>query len=50
MRAHTALHLLSVVLPYLVTGGAVGDGEGRLDFNLGDAGSTRPKSKRGSTR
>ena len=33
MRAHTALHLLSVVLPYPVTGGAVGDGEGRLDFD-----------------
>ncbi len=33
MRAHTALHLLSVVLPYPVTGGSVGDGEGRLDFD-----------------
>jgi len=33
MRAHTALHLLSVVLPYPVTGGAVGEGEGRLDFD-----------------
>lgn len=33
MRAHTALHLLSVALPYPVTGGSVGDGEGRLDFN-----------------
>jgi misacylated tRNA(Ala) deacylase len=37
MRAHTALHLLSVVLPYPVTGGSVGDGEGRLDFDSGDA-------------
>jgi misacylated tRNA(Ala) deacylase len=36
MRAHTALHLLSVVLPYPVTGGAVGDGEGRLDFDSGE--------------
>ena len=33
MRAHTALHLLSVVLPYPVTGGAVGEGDGRLDFD-----------------
>ncbi|MBV9287612.1 MAG: alanyl-tRNA editing protein [Hyphomicrobiales bacterium] len=33
MRAHTALHLLSVVLPFPVTGGSVGDGEGRLDFD-----------------
>ena len=36
MRAHTALHLLSVVLPYPVTGGSVGDGEGRLDFDSGE--------------
>jgi misacylated tRNA(Ala) deacylase len=33
MRAHTALHLLSVVLPYPVTGGSVGEDEGRLDFD-----------------
>jgi misacylated tRNA(Ala) deacylase len=38
MRAHTALHLLSVVLPYPVTGGAVGVAEGRLDFDIPDAG------------
>ncbi len=37
MRAHTALHLLSVVLPYPVTGGSVGEGEGRLDFDSGEA-------------
>ena len=37
MRAHTALHLLSVVLPYPVTGGSVGDAEGRLDFDSGEA-------------
>ena len=36
MRAHTALHLLSVALSYPVTGGAVGDAEGRLDFDSGD--------------
>ncbi len=38
MRAHTALHLLSVVLPYPVTGGAIGDGVGRLDFDIAEAG------------
>jgi misacylated tRNA(Ala) deacylase len=38
MRAHTALHLLSVVFPYPVTGGAVGEAEGRLDFDIPDAG------------
>jgi misacylated tRNA(Ala) deacylase len=38
MRIHTALHLLSVVLPYPVTGGAIGDGDGRLDFDIQEAG------------
>lgn len=38
MRMHTALHLLSAVLPYPVTGGSVGDSEGRLDFDIPDAG------------
>ena len=37
MRAHTALHLLSVVAPYPVTGGSVGDADGRLDFDSGEA-------------
>jgi len=37
MRMHTALHLLSVALPYPVTGGSVGDGEGRLDFDIPEA-------------
>jgi misacylated tRNA(Ala) deacylase len=38
MRIHTALHLLSVVLPFPVTGGSIGDGEGRLDFDIQDSG------------
>ncbi|MBS0247733.1 MAG: alanyl-tRNA editing protein [Proteobacteria bacterium] len=38
MRMHTALHLLSAVLPYPVTGGSVGDTDGRLDFDIPDAG------------
>jgi misacylated tRNA(Ala) deacylase len=38
MRVHTALHLLTAVLPYPVTGGAIGDGDGRLDFDIPDAG------------
>ena len=37
MRMHTGLHLLSVVLPYPVTGGSVGEEEGRLDFDIPDA-------------
>lgn len=41
MRVHTALHLLSVALPYPVTGGAVGDGEGRIDFDIPDGGLDR---------
>jgi misacylated tRNA(Ala) deacylase len=38
MRMHTALHLLSAALPYPVTGGAVGDRDGRLDFDIPEAG------------
>jgi misacylated tRNA(Ala) deacylase len=38
MRMHTALHLLSAALPYPVTGGAVGDVDGRLDFDIPEAG------------
>jgi misacylated tRNA(Ala) deacylase len=38
MRMHTALHLLSAVLSYPVTGGAVGDTDGRLDFDIPEAG------------
>ena len=34
MRIHTGLHLLSVVLPFPVTGGSIGADEGRLDFDL----------------
>jgi len=38
MRMHTALHLLSAVLPYPVTGGSIGTNEGRLDFDIPEAG------------
>ena len=34
MRMHTCLHLLCAVVTGDVTGGQVGDGKGRLDFNL----------------
>jgi len=34
MRMHTALHLLSVVMPFPVTGGAIGAEKGRLDFDM----------------
>lgn len=34
MRVHTALHLLSVVLPFGVTGGQISIGHGRLDFDM----------------
>ena len=36
MRMHTCLHLLCAVVSGDVTGGQVGDGKGRLDFNLPD--------------
>ncbi len=38
MRMHTALHLLSAALPFPVTGGAVGDMDGRLDFDIPESG------------
>jgi misacylated tRNA(Ala) deacylase len=38
MRMHTALHLLSAVLPYPVTGGSIGEKESRLDFDIPEAG------------
>ncbi len=34
MRIHTCLHLLSAVIPFGVTGGALRNGTGRLDFDL----------------
>lgn len=37
MRMHTALHLLSVVIPLPVTGGAIGSEKGRLDFAMSEA-------------
>lgn len=37
MRAHTALHLLCAVVGAPVTGGQVGEAEGRLDFDLPEA-------------
>jgi misacylated tRNA(Ala) deacylase len=36
MRVHTALHLLSVVVPLPVTGGQIGAERGRLDFDMPD--------------
>ncbi|MDC9824253.1 alanyl-tRNA editing protein [Devosia sp. ZB163] len=37
MRMHTALHLVTVVLPYPITGASVAEDKGRVDFNLPDA-------------
>ena len=34
MQVHTSLHLLCSIIPYPVTGGSIGDGRGRLDFDL----------------
>lgn len=41
MRMHTALHLLSVVIPLPVTGGQIGAEKSRLDFNM----DTPPEDK-----
>jgi misacylated tRNA(Ala) deacylase len=37
MRVHTALHLLSVVIPLPVTGGSIGADKGRLDSDMPEA-------------
>jgi misacylated tRNA(Ala) deacylase len=37
MRVHTALHLLSVVIPLPVTGGSISVEKGRLDFDMPEA-------------
>ncbi len=37
MRMHTALHLLSVVIPFPVTGGSIGTDKSRLDFDMENA-------------
>ena len=37
MRLHTALHLMSVVVPFPVTGGQISPEKGRLDFDMPDA-------------
>ena len=42
MRVHTALHLLSVVLPFGVTGGQISATHGRLDFDMPEAPEDRP--------
>lgn len=38
MRMHTVLHLLSVALPFPVTGGSIGEEESRLDFDIPEGG------------
>lgn len=43
MRMHTALHLLSVVIPLPVTGGSVGEEKGRLDFDMPEAPTNLPE-------
>ena len=43
MRVHTALHLLSVVIPLPVSGGAIAMEKGRLDFDMPEA----PEDKAG---
>ena len=47
MRVHTALHLLSVALPFPVTGGSIGECltdnkvDGRLDFDIAEVNFTK---------
>lgn len=43
MRMHTALHLLSVVFAYPVTGGSIGEDKGRLDFDMPEVPDNLPE-------
>ena len=43
MRMHTALHLLSVVFPFPVTGGAIAEDKGRLDFDMSEVPADLPE-------
>jgi misacylated tRNA(Ala) deacylase len=43
MRMHTALHLLSVVFPFPVTGGSVSEDKGRLDFDMPEVPGNLPE-------
>lgn len=43
MRAHTGLHLLCSLVRYPVTGGQVGEAEGRLDFDIPEASLDKDK-------
>lgn len=42
MRMHTALHLMTVVFPYPITGAAVGEEKGRIDFDMPEVPSDLP--------
>jgi misacylated tRNA(Ala) deacylase len=46
MRMHTALHLLSAALPFPVTGGSVGESDGRLDFDIPAQARRHDRSRR----
>ena len=41
MRMHTACHLLTVVVPYPITGASVSEDDSRVDFDIPDAGLTK---------
>ncbi len=50
MRVHTALHLLSVVIPLPVSGGSIAVEKGRLDFNMPDAPGDKEALRRDAER
>jgi len=46
MRMHTALHLLSVAIPFPVSGGSIGAEKSRLDFDMPEAPDDRDAIER----
>ncbi|MEQ1770126.1 MAG: alanyl-tRNA editing protein [Devosia sp.] len=43
MRMHTALHLVTVVFPFPITGAAVGEEKGRVDFDMPEVPTDLPE-------
>ena len=50
MRMHTCLHLLCSLVDWPVTGGQIGDGRGRLDFNVAEVNFDKPTLTEGLNR
>jgi misacylated tRNA(Ala) deacylase len=46
MRAHTLMHLLCASVPHPVTGGAISEDGGRIDFDIPEGGIPKKRNRR----